>query len=48
MMLSIEDCDRMRGAARASLLESVLRMQQEAAARGLTEKSLDELLADES
>ena len=48
VMLSIEDFERMRGAARASLLESMRRMQQEAAAAGLTEEMLDELLTDDS
>ena len=48
VMLSIEDYERMRGAARASLLESVRRMQQEAAEKGLTEEVLDDLLADDS
>ncbi|MCB1742054.1 MAG: type II toxin-antitoxin system Phd/YefM family antitoxin [Gammaproteobacteria bacterium] len=47
VVLSVEDYERMRGAARASLLESVRRMQQEAAAAGLTEEVLDELLADD-
>jgi len=48
VMLSIEDYERMRGAARAGLLESVRRMQQEAAQKGLTEEVLDELLTDDS
>jgi len=48
VMLSIEDYERMRGAARAGLLESVRRMQKEAAEQGLTEEVLDELLADDS
>ena len=48
VVLSIEDYERMRGAARASLLESVRRMQQEAAQKGLTEEVLDELLTDDS
>lgn len=47
VMLSIEDYERMRGGARASLLEPVRRMPQEAAERGLTEEVLDELLADD-
>jgi len=46
VMLSIEDYERMRGAARARLLDTVHRMQAEAAAAGLTEEVLDELLTD--
>ncbi len=47
VVLSVEDYERMRGAANARLLESVRRMQEEAAAAGLTEDVLDELLTDE-
>ena len=47
VVLSVEDYERMRGAANARLLESVRRMQEEAAAAGLTEEVLDELLTDE-
>jgi antitoxin Phd len=47
VVLSVEDYERMRGAANARLLESVRRMQEEAAAAGLTEEALDELLTDE-
>ena len=47
VVLSVEDYERMRGAANARLLDSVRRMQQEAAAAGLTEEVLDELLTDE-
>ncbi len=47
VVLSVEDYQRMRGAANARLLDSVRRMQKEAAAAGLTEEVLDELLTDE-
>ncbi len=47
VVLSVEDYERMRGAASARLLDSVRRMQEEAAAAGLTEEVLDELLTDE-
>ena len=47
VVLSLEDYERMRGAANARLLDSVRRMQKEAAAAGLTEEALDELLTDE-
>jgi prevent-host-death family protein len=47
VVLSVEDYERMRGAANARLLDSVRRMQEEAAAAGLTEEVLDELLTDE-
>jgi prevent-host-death family protein len=47
VVLSVEDYERMRGAANARLLDSVRRMQEEAAAAGLTEEALDELLTDE-
>ncbi len=47
VVLSVEDYERMRGAANARLLDSVRRMQKEAAAAGLTEEVLDELLTDE-
>ena len=47
VVLSVEDYERMRGAANARLLDSVRRMQEEAAGAGLTEEVLDELLTDE-
>jgi prevent-host-death family protein len=47
VVLSVEDYERMRGAARARLLDAVRRMQEAAAAAGLTEEVLDELLTDE-
>ncbi len=47
VVLSVEDYERMRGAANARLLDSVRRMQEEAAAAGLTEEALDELLTGE-
>ena len=47
VVLSIDDYERMRGAARARLLETVRRMQEEATAAGLIEEALDELLKDE-
>ncbi len=47
VVLSVEDYERMRGAANARLLDSVRRMQEEAAAAGLTEEVFDELLTDE-
>ena len=47
VVLSVEDYERMRGAANARLLDSVRRMQEEAAAAGLSGKALDELLKDE-
>ncbi len=46
VVLSVEDYERMRGAARARLLDSVRRMQDEATAAGLTEEVLNELLTD--
>jgi len=47
VVLSVEDYERMRGAANARLLDSVRRMQEEAAAVGLSEEVLDELFKDE-
>ncbi len=47
VVLSVEDYERMRGAANARLLDSVRRLQEEAADAGLTEEVLDELLTDE-
>ena len=47
IVLSVDDYERMRGAARARLLEAVRRMQETAADAGLTEEVLDELLTDD-
>ncbi len=47
VVLSVEDYERMRGAANARLIDSARRMQEEAADAGLTEEVLDELLTDE-
>jgi prevent-host-death family protein len=44
VMLSIEDYERMRGAARHRLLETIDLMHGEAADKGLTEATLDRLL----
>jgi len=46
VMLSVEDYERMRGMARDRVLDSVRQMQAEAAAAGLTEEALDEILKD--
>ena len=46
VMLSVEDYERMRGMARDRVLDSVRQMQEEAAAAGLTEEALDEILKD--
>ena len=48
VMLSVEDYERMRGAARRRLLATVGQAQAAAAAAGLTEPALDRLLDDES
>ena len=47
VVLSVEDYERMRGAASARLLDSVRRMQEEAGAAGLTGEVLEGLLTDE-
>lgn len=48
VMLSIEDYERMRGEARRRLLATIERAQDEAAAAGLDQTLLDQLLEDES
>ena len=48
VMLSVEDYERIRGAARRRLLATIEQTQKEAAVAGMTEGSLDQLLADES
>ncbi|MGH1482967.1 MAG: type II toxin-antitoxin system Phd/YefM family antitoxin [Geminicoccales bacterium] len=48
VMLSVEDYERIRGAARRRLLASIEQTQEEAAAAGMTEEVLDQLLNDES
>lgn len=48
VVLSVEDYERMRGAAWQRLLDTMTRAREEAAGRGLTGERLDELLADES
>ena len=48
IVMSIEQYARLRGAAWEALAETMDRLSAEAAARGLTDEKLDELLADES
>ena len=48
VVMSIEDYERMQGAAWKRLFETMERAREEAARRGLTDELLDELLADES
>ncbi len=48
VVLSVEDYERIRGAARRRLLATIDKAQEEAAAKGLTEEELEQLLADES
>ena len=48
VMLSVEDYERIRGAARRRLLGTIEQTQQDAAAAGMTEDVLDQLLTDES
>jgi prevent-host-death family protein len=48
VMLSVEDYERIRGTARRRLLGTIEQTQQDAAAVGLTEDVLDQLLTDES
>ena len=47
-MLSVEDYERIRGAARRRLFATIEQTQKEAAAAGMTEDVLDQLLNDES
>jgi hypothetical protein len=46
--MSVENYERMRGAAWEGLLATMETARKEAAGRGLTDELLDELLADES
>lgn len=48
VMLSIEDYERMRGAARRRLLNSIEQTQKNSATKRLTHEVLDQLLEDES
>ena len=48
VVLSIEDYERMRGAAWQRLFDTMTKAREEAAGRGLTDERLDELLVDES
>ena len=48
VMLSIEDYERMRGAARRRLLETMDQIRRDAAVAGLTDEQLERLLEDES
>ncbi len=48
VVLSVEDYDRMRGAAWQRLEETMVAARREASNRGLTDEQLDALLADES
>jgi prevent-host-death family protein len=48
VVLSVEDYERMRGAAWRRLTETMEVARREAADRGLTDEQLDALLADES
>ena len=48
VVLSVEDYERLRGAAWQRLFETMAPARKEAARRGLTDERLDELLADES
>jgi hypothetical protein len=47
-VLSIDDYERMRGAARRRLLETIEQTHDEAAAAGMTDEVLDQLLDNES
>ena len=47
VMLSIERYERMRGAARRRLIETIDQMHQEAAAKGLSEDEFDQLLQND-
>jgi prevent-host-death family protein len=48
VVLSVEDYQRMRGAAWQRLRETMAAARREATERGLTDEQLDALLADES
>jgi antitoxin Phd len=47
VVMSVEDYERLRGAAWQRLFETMETARQEAAGRGLTDELLDELLADD-
>jgi antitoxin Phd len=48
VVMSVEDYERMRGAAWDRLFATLETARKEAAGRGLTDELLDELLADDS
>lgn len=48
VVLSFEDYQRITGAAKRELLDTMTRMRSYATSQGLTEVRLDELLADDS
>ena len=48
VMLSLEDYERIRGAARRRLLATMEQAQKEAAAAGMSEGVVEQLLSDES
>ena len=48
VVMSVEQYDRLRGAAWERLMETMDALAKEAAANGMTEEILKELLADES
>ncbi len=48
VMLSVDQYERLRGAALARLADIMDRISEEAAGNGLTEETLEALLADES
>ncbi|MGH6904392.1 MAG: type II toxin-antitoxin system Phd/YefM family antitoxin [Geminicoccaceae bacterium] len=48
VVMSIEDYERMRGAAWKRVFETMATARKEAAGRGMTDELLDDLLADES
>ena len=48
VILSFDEYQRIVGAAKRELLESMQRMRSYATTKGLTEAKLDELLADDS
>jgi PHD/YefM family antitoxin component YafN of YafNO toxin-antitoxin module len=48
VVMSLSEYERITGARRTALADTVSRMRAEAAAKGLTEEKLAELLADDS
>ena len=48
VVLSFDDYQRITGAAKRELIETMQRMREYATSQGLTEAKLDELLADDS